>query len=88
MTFSHNNKNDTILERDGNDIDFTFYSDTFTFEDPDTMSFRMTQDELFEMMSEYFDAGQYADTFEYLSLPAIDALWNVLLYMHQRNIQL
>ena len=88
MTFSHNSKDDTILERDGNDLDFTFWSDTFTYEDPDTMTFHVAQADLFKMMEEFFDTGDHADLFEGLSLPAQDALWNALLFLDKNGIVL
>jgi hypothetical protein len=92
MTFTHNHKDDTILERDGRDIDFTFFSDTFTYDDESTdrMSFSISQDDLFCMLGEYFDSGCkiHADLFDDLTLPAQDALWNALLYLNQHNITL
>lgn len=87
-TFTHNHKDDTLLERDGNTIRFTFWSDTFTYEDPDTMEFSVSQDELFRMLADYFEAGQHADLFDQLTLPGQDALWNALLWMDQRHVQL
>ena len=92
MTFTHNHKDDTILERDGKDIDFTFYGCTFTYDDENTdrMSFRMSQDDLFWMLGEYFDSGnkEHADIFDNLTIPAQDALWNALFYLNQNNITL
>ena len=87
-TFTHNHKDDTLLERDGNTIRFTFWSDTFTYEDPDTMELSVSQDELFRMLADYFEAGRHADLFDQLTLPGQDALWNALLWMDQRHVQL
>lgn len=92
MTFTHNHKNDTILERDGNDLDFTFFGNTFTYDDENTdrITFRMPQDELFWMLGAYFDSGykENADIFDDLTIPAQDALWNALLYLNEHNIKL
>ena len=90
MTFTHNNVNDTVIERDGNEIDFTFYGDTFTYDDPDQLTFRMGQDELFEKLGEYFDSGNKSnsDIFDDLTLPAQDALWNALVWLNQNNVSL
>lgn len=89
MTFTHNSKDDTILERDGNDIDFTFFGNTFTYDDENTdrMTFRMSQDELFEQLGEYFDSGYEtnADLFDDLTMPAQDALWNALFWLNEHN---
>lgn len=90
MTFTHNHKDDTILERDGADIDFTFFGNTFTYDDENTdrMSFRMTQDELLKKLEDYFEAGQNADIFDNLTIPAQDALWNALVLMERKKIML
>ena len=89
MTFTHNNKDDTILERDGDSIDFTFFGDTFTFSDESTdrMSFRMPQSELFWKLGRYFDSGnkEYAEIFDDLTLPAQDALWNALVTLDKKH---
>lgn len=90
MTFTHNHKDDTILERDGKDLDFTFFSDTFTYDDESTdrMSFRIPQAELFDMLGEYFDSGEHSEIFEDLTLPAQDALWNALCWLDRNDIEL
>ncbi len=90
MTFTHNHRCDTILERDGADIDFTFFGNTFTYDDENTdrMTFRMTQDELLKKLEDYFEAGQNGDIFDYLTIPAQDALWNALVWMAERNISI
>ena len=87
-TFTHNNPNDTYLERDGNTITFVFIGDMFTMEENDRMEFRMTQEELFRKLTDYFEAGQNADLFDELTCPGQDALWNALLWMHERHIAL
>lgn len=85
MTFTHNQKDDTILERDGDDIDFTFFGNTFTFDDESTdrKTFRMPQKELFVKLGAYIESGykDNADLFEDLTLPAQDALWNALVQL-------
>lgn len=90
MVFTHNQPNDTILERDGADIDFTFFGSTFTYDDENTdrMTFRMTQEDLLQKLEDYFDAGQNADIFDNLTLPAQDALWNALVWMERKKIML
>ena len=92
MTFTHNHKEDTILERDGSDIDFTFFGNTFTYDDENTdrKSFRIPQDDLFWKLGEYFDSGykDNADLFDDLTLPAQDALWNALYYLNEHGITL
>ena len=87
MTFSHNSKDDTILERDGRDIDFTFFGDTFTYEAPDHMTFNMSQEDLFWKLGRYFDSGckDYAEIFDNLTLPAQDALWNALVTLNRKQ---
>ena len=73
MTFTHNHKDDTILERDGNEIDFTFFGNTFTYDDESTdrMTFRMSQEDLLWKLGQYFDSGckDYAEIFDDLTLP-------------------
>lgn len=89
MTFTHNHKDDTILERDGNEIDFTFFGNTFTYDDESTdrMTFRMPQEDLLWKLGQYFDSGckDYAEIFDDLTLPAQDALWNALVTLNNRN---
>lgn len=89
MTFTHNHKDDTILERDGKDIDFTFFGDTFTYdeESTDRMTFRMSQEDLLEALGEYFDSGnkEHAEIFDNLTLPAQDALWNALVTLEKKK---
>lgn len=89
MTFTHNHKDDTILERDGNEIDFTFFGNTFTYDDENTdrVTFRMSQDDLFQKLGEYFDSGykDNADIFDDLTLPAQDALWNALFKLNEQQ---
>ena len=85
-TFTHNFKDDTTLERDGDNIIFTFVNDGFTYMS-DVYDFHYTQDELFEMLGEYFDEGKHKDVFDWLTLPAMDALWNALLWLNQRNLE-
>lgn len=77
MTFTHNNPNDTMLERDGDVITFSFVIDPFTME-TDDFEFRMTQEELMDRLRKYFDAGENRDLFDDLTLPEQDALWNAL----------
>ena len=87
MTFTHNHKDDTILERDGKDICFTFFGNTFTYDDESTdrMTFRMSQEELLTALDEYFGSGNkgHADIFDDLTLPAQDALWNALVALEK-----
>jgi len=87
MTFTHNNKDDTILERDGDAIEFTFFDNTFTYEDPDHMEFRMPQNLILWTLGRYFDSKgkEYAEVFDYLSLPAQDALWNALVTLERKH---
>ena len=85
-TFTHNNPNDTTLERDGGVITMTFVNDPFTM-DSDVLDFRMTQAELFEKLTAYFEAGQNQDIFDELTIPQQDALWNALLWLDQRNLE-
>lgn len=87
MTFSHNNKDDTILERDGDSIDFTFFGNTFTCDDESTdrMTFRMPQEEILSKLADYFDHGAHADIFDNLTLPAQDALWNALVTLERHH---
>ena len=88
MTFTHNHKDDTIMERDGDTIQFSFYGNMFLLEEHDHMDFKCTQEELFQMLSDYFDAGQHADLFDQLTLPGQDALWNALLWLRDRKVTL
>lgn len=92
MTFTHNHKDDTILERDGRDIDFTFFGDTFTYDDESTdrMTFRMSQEDLLEALEAYFTSGNkdHADLFDDLTLPAQDALWNALVTLEKKHLYL
>ena len=87
-TFTHNNKDDTILDRDGDRVLFTFIGNTFTMEEQDHMEFSVPQDDLFEMLGDYFDAGKHADIFDELTIPGQDALWDALFWMNERNIKL
>lgn len=87
MTFTHNHKDDTVIERDGNEIVFTFTNDPFTC-DSDIFRFRFTQSELFDKICDYFDAGQNADLFDDLTFPQQDSLFNALLFMDKNNINL
>lgn len=87
MTFTHNNANDTVLERDGNEIVFIFTNDPFTC-DSDIFRFRFAQQHLFAMLGEYFLDGKNADVFDDLTLPQQDALWNSLVFMNNNNISL
>ena len=87
-TFTLNHRDDTILERDGDTIRFTFYPDTFTYEAPDTMEFNVSQDKLLHMILDYCDAGQHADLFDQLTIPGQDALLNALIWMRDRNVTL
>lgn len=87
MTFTHNSKDDTVLERDGNEIVFSFINDGFTY-DTDTFRFRLQQHELMEKLGDYLDAGKNADIFDDLTLPQQDALWNALLFLDKNNIDL
>lgn len=87
MTFTHNHKDDTVLERDGNEIVFIFTNDPFTC-DSDTFRFRFTQKELLNKIGDYFDCGMNADLFDDLTLPQQDALWNALVFMEKNNIDL
>jgi len=92
MTFTHNHKDDTILERDGKDIDFTFFGNTFTYDDENTdrMSFQMTQEDLLQKLERYFNSENkdYAEIFDNLTLPAQDALWNALVSMERNGVTL
>ena len=90
MTFSHNNPNDTTIERDGNTLEFSFIGNMFTMEENDRIEFTIPQDDLFWMLGEYFDSGnnEHAEIFDELTLPGQDALWNALLYLNQNNITL
>jgi len=88
MTFTHNSKDDTIIERDGNTILFTFYGNMFLLEEQDHMEFKQTQAELLQMLSDYFNAGQNADLFDQLTMPGQDALWNALLFLDKNGISL
>ena len=85
-TFSHNNKNDTTLEKDGYTITMTFVNDPFAM-DTDIIEFDMNQAELFDKLTAYFDIGAFADDFDRLTLPQQDALWNALLWLDQRNLE-
>lgn len=87
MTFTHNSKDDTVLERDGNEIVFSFINDVFTY-DTDTFRFRFQQHELMEKLGDYLDAGKNADIFDDLTLSQQDALWNALVYMNNNEISL
>ena len=87
MTFTHNHKDDTVIERDGNEIVFIFTNDPFTC-DSDIFRFRFTQHELFTKICDYFDAGQNADIFDDLTFPQQDSLFNALLFMDKNNINL
>lgn len=87
MTFTHNNPNDTTLERDGNEIVFSFVNDKFTY-DTDTFTFRFSQQDLFDMLADYFDKGENEDIFDALTLPQQDALWNALVFLNNNNINL
>lgn len=83
-TFTHNNVNDTTLERDGNTITLYFVNDPFTME-TEIHEFPYEQDELFEKLGDYFDHCLYTDIFDELTMPAQDALWNALLWLNQNN---
>ena len=87
MTFTHNHKDDTFLERDGNEIVFIFVNDPFTC-DSDTFRFRFAQHELLDMLCAYFDDGSHADIFDDLTLPQQDALNNALVFLEKNNINL
>jgi len=90
MTFTHNNRHDTTLERDGDTIIFSFIGNMFTMEENDHMEFNVPQDDLFRMLGEYFDSGNKANAeiFDQLTLPGQDALWNALYRLNERNITL
>jgi len=88
MTFTHNKRHDTTLERDGDTLIFSFIGNMFTMEENDHMEFKIPQDELFWMLAGYFDAGAHADLFEQLTLNGVDALWNALFWLNERNITL
>ena len=90
IKFTHNHPHDTTLERDGNTLVFSFIVDMFTMEEQDHIEFSIPQDELFQMLGEYFDSGNkaHAEIFDQLTLPGQDALWNVLLHMNKNNITL
>lgn len=90
MTFTHNHKDDTILERDGNTLVFSFIGDMFTMEENDRMEFNQTQEDLLWMLGEYFDSGNkaHADLFDQLTLPGQDALWNALVTLNNKHIYL
>ena len=88
ITFTHNNPNDTFLEKDGDTIHYAFYGNMFTLEEQDRMDFQMSQDQLFVMLGEYFDEGKHADLFDNLTLPGQDALWNALYRLNDQNIKL
>ena len=85
-TFTHDHKDDTTLERDGNTITMTFVNDPFTM-DTDVIDFKYPQDELFDMICDYFDAGQHADIFDELTLNQQDALFNALYWLNERNLE-
>ena len=87
MTFTHNNANDTVLERDGSELVFTFINDAFTY-DTDVFRLRFTQRELLDKLCDYFDNGSNADIFDAMTLPQQDALWNALVFMEKNNINL
>lgn len=87
-TFTFRHRDDTIIERDGRSIRFTFYPDTFTYEAPDTMEFNVTQDELLQMIVDYSESGKHADLFDQLTLLGQDALLNALICMRDRSITL
>ena len=87
MTFTHDTVNDTTIERDGDEIVFTFVNDGFTY-DTDTFRFKMSQNMLFSMIVDYFELGRNADIFDDLTLPQQDALFDALLFMDRKNIEL
>ena len=83
-TFTHDNPNDTLLFRDesGNIV--------LTFDlsgDVERHTFGNNQDELFDMMCDYFDEGKHTDIFDELTLNAQDALWNALYWLNERNVE-
>lgn len=87
MTFTHNHTDDTTLERDGNELVFTFINDPFTY-DTDIFRFRFTQRELLDKLCDYFDDGSNADLFDDLTLPQQDALNNALVFLEKNQINL
>lgn len=88
LTFSHNHKDDTYLERDGDTIRYAFIGNVFIPEENDQMDFQMTQDELFIKLGEYFDNNMHTEIFDNLTIPAQDALWNALYRMNEQNVKL
>ena len=87
MTFTHNHKNDTIIERDGKEIVFIFVNDGFTY-DTDSFRFPFAQGHLFHMLADYFIDRKNADVFGDLTIPQQDALWTALVYMNNNEINL
>ena len=84
--YSYSNKNDTVLERDGDSILFTFYPDAFTYDDPYVLDFRMAQNDLLERVRLYMSGASDAEL-EDLSVPALTALWSALEWLNLRDLE-
>lgn len=85
MTFTHNNKDDTILERNGSTIEFTFIGNPFTYEEQDHIEFNCTQEELLFKLERYFNHHENADIFDDLTIHGQDALWNALVTLEKHK---
>ena len=84
MTFTHYSVNDTTLNRIDGGYRFTF---TRVNGKVETADYRGSIDTLFRKINDYFELGKHADVFDNLSIPAQDALYNVLWAMAQNNME-
>ena len=84
MTFTHNNVNDTTLNRVSGGWRFTFTDSDHTV---DVLDYMGDCKELFTKVNNFFERGEDAEVFEQLSIPAQDALYNALWAMAQDGIE-
>lgn len=84
MTFTHNNVNDTTLDRYGTCWRFTFTDSDHTV---DVLDYMGPCKQLFTDINDFMERGENAEIFEQLSIPAQDALYNALWAMAQDGIE-
>lgn len=91
IKYTHNYENDTELTIEDGKIIFTF-TDVGLLDDPDyreVATDKLVTDlpasTLFEALANYYEHGENEDLFDGLSLPAQDALNNVLLHVLHRG---
>lgn len=84
IVYTHRKHNDTALFRDENGNICLYYNDDGVIE---SYTFGLFQEELFEMLGEYYDDEKHQDIFDELTIHAQDALWNGLYWLNERNLE-